>query len=82
MSKTPFEIRLELLNLANGILNDKNWAERNRLQDDWNTKRELAMRNGTFDIPASIPPAPTVPTVNEDDIIALAKKLNEFVSNG
>lgn len=78
MSKTPFEIRLELLQLANGILNDKNWAERNRIQDDWNTQREVVMKNGA----GKIPHAPKVPTVSEDDIIILARKLNEFVSNG
>ena len=78
MAKNPFEIRLELLQIANGILSDKNWAERNRLQDDWNTQREIAMDNSG----GKVPPAPTFPTVNEDDIITLARKLNEFVSNG
>ena len=78
MSKTPFEIRLDLLNLANGILNDKIWVERHRLQDDWNTQREIILRNNL----GKIPPAPVVPVVKEDDIITLARKLNEFVSNG
>lgn len=82
MSKTPFEIRLELLQLANGILSDKNWAERNRLTDDWQTQREIAMKAHDAGWPKDFPPAPTVPTVNEDEIITLAKKLNEFVSNG
>ena len=77
-AKTPFEIRLELLTLAQGILNDQNWAERNRLTDDWNTQREMAIKHSVN----KIPPAPKVPVVMEDDIITLAKKLNEFVSNG
>ena len=82
MSKSPFEIRLELLQLANGILNDQNWAERNRIQDDWNVQREMALR--AYDAGADIecPPAPVVPSVMEDEIIRVAKKLNEFVSNG
>lgn len=76
--KNPFEIRLELLQLAQSILGDKNWAERNRITDDWNTQREIVLKNGTGKMPLS----PKVPVVEEDDIIALAKKLNEFVSNG
>ena len=82
MSKTPFEIRLELLQLANGILNDQIWPERNRVEQDWNIQREAAMK--AYDAGADIdcPPAPIVPVVQEDEIIRLAKKLNEFVSNG
>jgi hypothetical protein len=82
MSKSPFEIRLELLQLANGILNDANWAERNRVENDWNTQRELAMK--AYDAGADIdcPPAPIVPVVQEDEIIRLARKLNEFISHG
>ena len=78
MAKTPFEIRLDLLQMANGILSDKNWAERNRIENDWNTQRDIAMKSKII----NIPPAPFVPSVNEDEIISLAKKLNEFVSNG
>jgi len=78
MAKTPFEIRLDLLQMANGILSDKNWAERNRIENDWNTQRDIAMKSEII----NIPPAPFVPSVNEDEIITLAKKLNEFVSNG
>jgi hypothetical protein len=78
MAKTPFEIRLDLLQMANGILSDKNWAERNRIENDWSTQRDIAMKSETI----NIPPAPIVPSVNEDEIITLAKKLNEFVSNG
>jgi hypothetical protein len=77
MSKTPFEIRLDLLQMANGILSDKNWAERNRLDQDWAIKKDIALKYSD-----TAPPAPIVPTVNEDEIITLAKKLNEFVSNG
>jgi len=77
MSKTPFEIRLDLLNLAQSILADKIWAERTRLENDWSAIRESCEKKNK-----SVPPYPNVPNVNEDDIIALAKKMNEFVSNG
>ena len=77
-NKNPFEIRLELLQIANSILSDKTWAERNRITDDWHTARDVAMKSNR----GKIPPAPKVPVVSEDDIITLARKLNEFVSNG
>lgn len=77
-AKNPFEIRLELLQLAQSIISDKVWAERTRLENDWNTQREVVMKNGV----GKMPFAPTLPVVGEDEIIELAKKLNEFVSNG
>ena len=77
MSKTPFEVRLELLQLAQTILNEKAFAEKNRLEQDWFADREIAMANHTS--PRAFPKAPTV---NSEDLIELAQKLNEFVSNG
>jgi hypothetical protein len=77
MSKTPFEIRLDLLNLAQSILNDKNWAERQRIDNDWTVTKDSCEK-----INKPAPAYPIIPNVNEDDIIALAKKMNEFVSNG
>jgi hypothetical protein len=53
-------------------------ADRNRIIDDYNTAREVVMKNGE----GRMPFATKGSTVNEDDIIALARKLNEFVSNG
>lgn len=82
MSKTPYEIRLELLSMAQNILSENMYAERNRLENDWQLQREIAIegiRSGnkwTQSIPF-----PTLPTISSDEIIALATKLNEFVSN-
>lgn len=85
MAKTPFEIRLDLLHLAQSILSEKNWAERNRLEQNWNALREM-FENDNMSKPLSlrapIPQFPTLPTVSSEDIIAEAKKLNDFVSNG
>lgn len=72
----PFEIRLKLLELAQSILSEDMWAERNRLENDWNAKQERAKTNGT-----ELPSYPKMPSISEDAIIAKAKKLNEFISN-
>jgi hypothetical protein len=74
-SKNPFELRLELLHLAQAILNERLWPERNRLENDWNAKKERGGK--TFNEPYPIVPAPTT-----QDIIEVAKILNDFVSNG
>jgi len=81
-SKTPYEIRLDLLSIAQGICNDKNWSARQQLENDWNMKREeWALKAGAGEF-YSPPPFPTMPSVSSEDVIAEAKKLNEFVSNG
>lgn len=82
-NKTPFEIRLETLQLAQSILNDRVWAERQTLEQSWNIEREIAFEmwkeNGKA---ATIPVFPVLPSVTSEEIIAEAKKLNDFISNG
>jgi hypothetical protein len=81
-SKTPFEIRTDLLSQAQNILTEKRYATYVALENDWNMKREewnIKAANGEF---YTIPPFPILPAVTTEDIIAEAKKLNEFVSNG
>lgn len=75
-NKNPFEIRLEILHLAHSIVDSRVWAERNRLENDWNELKER--------VPNSQPcvPFPVMPTSSEEEIIELAKILNDFVSNG
>lgn len=75
VNKNPFEVRLEILHLAQSIVNDRVWAERNRLENDWN---EIKSRS---DSDTSVP-FPVMPTASEEEIIELAKILNDFVSNG
>lgn len=83
MSKTPFEIRLDLLNLAQQVLSDTTQQERNRLEQDWHMARELAIiaaqKGDGSDI--IVPPFPSLPTITEEELIRVAKKLNDFVSN-
>lgn len=77
MSKTPFEIRLDLLAMAQSILSEQNMNERLRLENDWHARCETARSNSD-----RVPPFPLVPQYNEDQVIAMAEKLNAFVSNG
>ncbi len=75
-SKNPFELRVELLHLAQSIVNDRVWAERQRLENDWNEIKERTPNSQPY---VSFP---VMPTASEEEIIELAKILNDFVSNG
>ena len=81
MSKTPYELRYDLLNMAQAIITENLITERIRLENDWNTLRDVAIAAAERGAQYSVPPFPEIPTINADDVIALAKKLNEFVSN-
>jgi hypothetical protein len=81
-NKTPFEIRTELLSQAQSIVMDKNFAERQRLENDWNLAREIAFANAENGHTSAAPAFPQMPVVTTEEIIAEARKLNEFVSNG
>lgn len=74
---TPFEIRLELLKMAQGLLLEEYHSNKDRLTNEWHVKVESAKLNGQV-IPEH-PAYPTYPT--ENDIITKAQTLNGFVSN-
>ena len=74
---TPFEIRLELLRMAQGLLLEEYHSNKERLSNEWHVKVESAKLNGQV-IPDH-PPYPPYPT--ENDIINKAQSLNGFVSN-
>lgn len=81
MSKNPYEIRLELLHIARDFIIEQNMNERIRLENDWGLEREkasVALCDGKEDV--KLPPFPNVPSMNTDDIIKMAEKLNGFVS--
>lgn len=63
----PFEIRLELLKLAQSIEFEKMMAERIRLESDWQSFK-------------STYPFPSLPAVQVEDVIKTAESLNTFVS--
>ena len=67
----PFEIRLQLLKLAQEIENDRVMNERIRLENDWQAQ--------SLDGKA-VNPFPSIPTVSVEDVIKAAETLNAFVS--
>jgi hypothetical protein len=71
MSKTPYEIRLELLKMANEVLTTPIFQRREALIQEYHCKFES-------DKSASFPALPDFP--GTDTVIAEAEKLNKFVS--
>ena len=76
-TKSPFEIRLDLLHLAQSILSDQSWQKRNVLEQNWNAQKDIAILDQK-----QVPVFPETSPITTEEIIAEAKKLNEFVSNG
>jgi hypothetical protein len=78
-------IRLELLKLAQSIENERMFAERNRLENDWFVQREIIINkiNSSKEELGSIaiPPYPILGTVSYQTILNTAKELNDFVSS-
>lgn len=80
MSKTPYEIRFDLLTLAKEILFEPIHNKRDDIRDEYFAKRELIQTPTDNITSIPFPAMPDFPSTA--DIIAEAKKLNEFVSNG
>jgi hypothetical protein len=81
MTKTPYELRYELLMMAQSILTEQNMNERIRIENDWNIQCEKTRRLHDKGRDAEFPAFPFVPIFDEAQVIAMAEKLNEFVSN-
>jgi len=73
MSKTPYEIRLELLKLAKDALYEPVYQKRDSLREEFLSKLTEENRDSI-----SFPTMPDFPGTT--DIIAEAEKLNKFVS--
>ena len=74
---TPFEIRLELLKMAKDLLLEDYYSGKDRAQQEWHVKVDVAKLNGQ-----TIPDFPAFPAYpSENDIINKAQTLNGFVSN-
>ena len=72
MSKTPYEIRLELLQLAREILSQPIYEEVNARKEKWHSLSEHTRSITVF------PTMPEFPSSTE--IINEAEELNKFVS--
>ena len=72
MSKTPYEIRLELLKMAKETLFEPIYQQRQALTDEYHSKLTDANR-GTHNFP-TLPDFPT-----SRDIVAKAEELKKFV---
>lgn len=66
----PFEIRLELLKLAQSIELEKHMTARIKAENDWHVKRE----HGSED------PFPIINPISVEDVIKTAESMNAFVS--
>jgi hypothetical protein len=72
----PYEIRLELLKLARGILADEKSIEMQSASETWQAQVAYIEKTGTW----KVPDFPTVIPVTTDDVLKEAEKLNKFVS--
>jgi hypothetical protein len=74
---TPFEIRLDLLKMAQSMLETDYYGKREQIANEYATKCEVAKIHGSEILAhPGFPPYPS-----ETDIIAKAQSLNGFVSN-
>lgn len=81
MNENEMKLRYELLMMAQSIITENLMNERIRLENDWNLEREKASIALSQNKDVELPPFPDVPTINVNDVIAMAKTLNNFVSN-
>ena len=81
MTKTPYELRYDLLAMAQNIITENLMNERIRLENDWNVKRDLVVEAASRGVQSTVPPFPEIPLLKANSVIELAKILNNFVSN-
>ncbi len=76
MSKTPYEIRLELISMAQQMLLEEYHTNKEYLLEQWRNNRDDCKSSNN--IPIGAPKLPDFPT--EEQILAKAEALNNFVS--
>ena len=81
MTKTPYELRYDLLAMAQNIITENLMNERIRLENDWSLAREKASIALSQNKDVDMPPYPDVPNIDVNSVIEMAKILNNFVSN-
>lgn len=80
MSKTPYEIRLDLLKLANEILTTPVYNDRESLMNEFRSSRETFLGEDLPRDPLAFPNLPKFPS--SEDILKEAEKLKQFVDQG
>lgn len=74
----PFEIRLELLKIAKEMLEQEYYAKREVIRSNW--EKDMESSRSSFEKkPPAHPDFPPYPS--EDEVIAKAQALNNFVSS-
>lgn len=73
MSKTPYELRLNLLSMAKELLENEWYTKRDRIMEQFFHDRDR--KQNTI---MEVPEMPAFPNV--DDIISTAEKFNGFIS--
>ena len=86
MTKTPYEIRKDLLDMARDILvynaEQKNTADRENFMLRRDTYERMLNKQIEHGRSLLAPKFPEGPTIGRDEITNLAQYLNDFVSNG
>ena len=77
MSKTPYEIRLDLLKLANEILTTPVHSGRDSLMQKFHASRETFVGETAPREPMAFPELPQFPS--SEDILKEAEKLKAFI---
>lgn len=80
MSKTPYEIRAELLNLSFNILNSNIDKKNMKDQMEWQMRMD-ALKGRQYIDPEDYV-FPEMQYVTTEQVVEEAKKLNRFVSDG
>ena len=78
MSKTPYEIRLDLLKLAKESLFESAFVRRDARLEEWKASREIYPNETAPRAPLPFPTLPDFPSTA--DIVAKAEEFNRFVS--
>ena len=77
MSKTPFEIRLEILDMAKGIVMEDYYAKQNWIREKWEFESSTARDTG-----GALPIRPENPEFpSSEQILEKAKELKAFIDN-
>jgi hypothetical protein len=78
MTRTPYELRLDLLRLSKDILMEQYQNNRMAKENDYYAQREIQDRKGL-----PVPPFPDIPfTVTQEAVIKMSTELNKFITNG